>query len=211
MSNTSTHAWNTHAEQEAAYYRSLLAYSQNFFAPQVNNVVDSSTVTVPSTAGLLNTAPFRSITTPVYTPHPSQKAAQSANNLTQNFSSNIPTGDITSRNRPQASLPFNHYVPNLASWKLASGNPSTATVNCHPSLSQSSSVNVNTSVPVSAATVGGTTYYQNPISSTSVSAQVLFPAYAPATRCRHSHFTRFRLQWLTPQCFKHRVRLQLKT
>ena len=38
---------------------------------------------------------------------------------------------------------------------------------------------MNTSVPVSAATVGGTTYYQSLISSTSVSAQVLSPVSAP--------------------------------
>ena len=156
--NTSTHVWNTYAEHEAAYYRSLLAYSQNFFVPPANNVVDSSTVTVPSTADLLNTAPVLSLTTPIYTPHPSQNAAQSVHNLTQNLSSSIPTGDIISRNRTQASVPFSHYVPNLASWQLASVNPSTATVNCPPNLSQSSSVNMNTSVPVSAATVGGTTY-----------------------------------------------------
>ena len=91
------------------------------------------------------------------------------------MSSNIPTGDIISRNRPQASVPFSHYVPNLALWKLASVNPSTATVRCPTNFSQSSSVIVNTSVPVSAATDGGTTYYENWISSTSVSAQVLSP------------------------------------
>ena len=94
------------------------------------------------------------------------------------MSSNIPTGDIISRNRPQASVPFTHYVPSLASRKLASVNPSTATVNCPPNLYQSSSVNANTSVPVSAALVGGRTYYQNPISSTSVSEQVLSPPSA---------------------------------
>ena len=177
--NTSTHVWNTYAEQEAAYYRSLLAYSQNFFVPPANNVADISTVTVPSTADLLNRAPVPNLTTPIYTSYPSQNAAQSVHNLPQNLSSNIPSGDIISRNRPQASVPFSHYVPILASWKLASVNPSTATVNCPPNLSQSTSVNVNTSVPVSAATVGGTTYYQNLISSTSVSAQVLSPASAP--------------------------------
>ena len=111
--NTSTHVWNTYAEQEAAYYRSLLAYSQNFFVPPANNVVDSSTVTVPSTADLLNTAPVLNLTTPIYTSYPSQNAAQSVHNLTQNLSSNIPSGDIISRNRPQASVPFSHYVPNL--------------------------------------------------------------------------------------------------
>ena len=179
MIKTSTHVWNTYAEHEAAYYRSLLAYSQNSFVPSANNVVDSSTVTVPSTADLLNTAPVLNLTTPIYTPHASQNAAQSVNNLTQNLLSNIPTADVISRNRPQASVPFIHYVPNLASWKLASVNPSTATVNCPTNLSQSSSVNMNKNVPVSAATVGGTTYYQNSISSTSASAQVLSAASAP--------------------------------
>ena len=113
--NTSTHVWNTYAEQEASYYRSLLAYSQNSFVPPANNAVDSSTLIVPSAADLLNTAPVLSLTTPIFTPHPSQNAAQSVNNLTQNLSSNIPTGDIISQNRPQASVPFSHYVPNLAS------------------------------------------------------------------------------------------------
>ena len=177
--NPSTHVWNTYAEQEAAYYRILLAFSQNFFVPPANNVVESSTVTVPSAADLLNTAPVLNLTTPIYTPHSSQNAAQSVHNLTQNLSFNIPTGDIISPNRPQASVPFSHYVPNVASWKLASVNLSTATLNCPPNLSQSSSVNMNTSVTVSAATVGGTTYYQNLISSTSVSAQVLSPVSAP--------------------------------
>ena len=193
MINASTHVWNTYAEQEAAYYRSLLAYSLNFFLPPANNVVDSSTVTVPSTADLLNTAPDLNLTTPIYTPNPSQNAAQSVQNLRHNLLFNIPTGDIISRNRPQAPVPLSHYVPNLASWKLASVNPSTSTVNCPPNLSQNSSVDMNTSVPVSAATVGGTTYYQNPISSTSVPAQVLSHASIPATQCRHSRITRFHL------------------
>ena len=106
MINTSTRVWNTYAEQEAAYYRSLLAYLQNFSVPPVNNVVDSSTVTVPSTADLLNTAPVLNLTTPIFTPHPSQNAAQSVHNLTQKLSSNIPTGDIISGNRTLASVPL---------------------------------------------------------------------------------------------------------
>ena len=142
----------------------------------MNNVVDSSTVTVPSTAGFLKTAPNQNLTTPVYTPHPSQNDAQSVNNLKQKIFSNIPTGDITSQNRPQASVIFSYFVPQLASWKLASVTLSTATAYCPPNSFQSASVIVNASVSVSVATVGGTTYYQNPISSTSVSAQVFSPA-----------------------------------
>ena len=78
--NTSTHVWNTYAEQAASYYFISLAYSQNFFVAPADNVVDSSAVIVPSTAGLLNTSPVLNLTIPNYTPHPGQNAAQSVNN-----------------------------------------------------------------------------------------------------------------------------------
>ena len=192
--NISTHVLNTIAEQEAAYYPSSLAYSKNFFVAPEKNVVDSGTLSVPSTAALLNTTPVLNLAIPVYTPHPTQNAAKSVNaqfkNLTQNF------------------CQCTYWRYHLASWKLPSVHLSTATVKCPQKLSENSSVNANTSDQFRPPKFA----LQHTACIRSLThkylRRYLFLHPPRATQCQNSRITRLHLQWSTPQGFKHRARLR---
>ena len=184
LQNNTMQFWQSLADQESAYYRGLFFQTNQSSLSLKGNAYANH----PQNTGNLQTSsPAHDFLTAAYTPQHNRYNAFPAeaqlNHLAAQLEANLPAAAASPLHHQALSIPHSHFRPNLNTWTLANVPLSTRS-NAFPIAPQRSNVNVTASLPVSVSTVGGTTYYHNPISSSLVDNQALqtaplLPGYPP--------------------------------
>ena len=165
LPNNTMQFWQSLADQESAYYRGLFFQTNQ----PSSSLKGNAYVNQPQNTGNLQTSsPAHDFSTTAYTPQNNRDNAFPAdaqlNHLAVQLEANLAAAAASPLHHQALSIQHSHYRPNLNTWTLANV-PLNTKSNAFPMAPQRSNVNVTANVPVSVSTVGGTTYYRNPISS----------------------------------------------
>ena len=184
LPNNTLQFWQSLDDQESASYRGLFFETNQPSSSMKGNAY----VNQPQNTGSLQTSfPSHDFTTAAYTPHNNWDktfpAEAQLNQLAAQLEANLRAAAASPHHHQVLSISLSHYTHNLNTWTLANV-PLKTNSNAFPIAPQRSKVNVTENLPVSLSTVGGTTYYHNPISSAivynqSLQTAPLLPRYPP--------------------------------
>ena len=186
LPNNTMQFWQSLADQESAYYRGLFFQTNQ----PSSSLKGNAYVNQPQNTGNLQTSsPAHNFSTAAYTAQHNRDNAFPAdaqlNHLAVQLEANLAAAAASPLHHQALSIQHSHYRPNLNTWTLANV-PLNTKSNAFLMAPQRSNVNVTANVPVLVSTVGGTTYYRNPISSAIVDNQALqtaplLPGYPPVS------------------------------